>query len=251
VGDAPAVWVEGFRVRAYEVGVHGRLGALDVCNWLQEAAGNHATALGWAVDQLTPRGLTWVLSRLHLRMDVFPRWREEVVVRTWPAGARRVYAVREFTLQRPDGEELGRATTGWMLINLATRRPVRPPAEVEELARNAPPRVIDDPFPRLEGPTPDTTERSFTVRAHDLDLNGHANNVAVIAWTLESLPVDTLASSILSELEIEFRGESRAGDRIAARVEPAALPGTAFLHALARQSDSREVARARTVWKVA
>lgn len=249
VETVPAVWVEPFRVRAYEVGVHGRLGALDLCNWLQEAAGNHATALGWSVDQLAPRGLTWVLSRLHLRMDAFPRWREEVAVRTWPAGAHRLYALREFSVERPDGEVLGRATTGWMLISLASRRPVRPPAQVEELARQAPPRVIEDSFVHLSRPTETTMERPFTVRFHDLDLNRHANNVAVIAWTLESVPAETLATAHLSALEIEFRGESRAGERIASRVQP--IGDGDFVHALARVDDGREIARARTLWRPA
>lgn len=36
------VWSEGVRVRAYEVGPDGAAGMPALCDWLQEAAGNHA-----------------------------------------------------------------------------------------------------------------------------------------------------------------------------------------------------------------
>ena len=81
--EPPAVWEETFRTRAYEVDAGGAASPLTLCNWLQEAAGNHANALGWSVDALAPKGLTWVLSRLHLEIGRLPAWKEVVRVATW------------------------------------------------------------------------------------------------------------------------------------------------------------------------
>jgi len=246
MNDAPAVWSETLRVRASEVGPDGLARPTALADWLQEAAGNHATALGWAVDQLGDRGLTWVLSRLHVRVGTLPRWRAEVQVATWPAGTARAYALREFRLSAADGGELAVGTSGWLLVNLSSRRPVRPPEGIHEMARRTPGRLLDDPFEKLPELASPAHERAFDVRFADLDLNRHVNNVVVIGWALEALPTEVPAGRRLEELEVEFRAESLLGDRVLAQVQ--AADDASFLHRVVRPADGREIARARTRW---
>ena len=246
--DAPAVWTDEYRVRAYEVGADGRATLPAVCNWLQETAGNHATALGWAVDTLRAQGRTWVLSRLHLRLAAVPAWRDEVRVTTWPAGVHRVFALREFRISDGDGRDIGVATTGWLLLDLATHRPLRSLAEVEAIARSAPGRVLDDPFDRLPEAASPASERLVEVRFADLDMNHHANNVSVIAWALEALPEEIALGAACVELEVDFRAEARHGETILVRAEREPGAPGAFRHTLVRAGDRREVARARSLW---
>ncbi len=248
MSEAPSVWTDSYRVRSYEVGARGRASVPQVCNWLQETAGNHATALGWAVDALQAQGRTWVLARLHLRLAGLPGWRDDVRVTTWPAGVQRLYALREFRVEDAGGAELGIATTGWVLLDLATRRPVRSLEAVEAIARHAPGRVLDDPFGRLPEVEAPTSEAIVEVRLADLDMNDHANNVSVISWALEALPGPVVSGASLSELEVEFRAEARRGDRIAVEVQREAGEAPAFRHRLVRVGDQREIARARSVW---
>ena len=166
---------------------------------------------------------------------------------TWPAGAQRLFALREFCLAG-DGGELGRATTGWMVINVATRRPVRVPEDVETIGRSTPPRVLADEFAKLPELERADFERAIEVRYADLDMNGHANNVSVIAWALEALPGEIALGSALSELEVDFRAEALHGDRIVARAQREDGDAPTFRHALVREGDGREIARLRSVW---
>jgi medium-chain acyl-[acyl-carrier-protein] hydrolase len=251
VDQAPPVWTESFRVRAYEVDASGRASVAAVANWLQETAGNHATALGWAVDALRAQGCIWVLSRFHLRLVRQPEWREEVRVATWPSGVHRPYAVREFRITDLSEGELGIATTGWVLLDLATRRPIRPPNALEEMARSTPERVIADPFAKLPEVGRAEGTKTFEVRVSDLDMNRHANNVSVIGWALDALPDEVVLDGSPAELEIEFRAEVVRGDHITVQVQRTSGESAAFLHRLVRESDGREVARARTVWRSA
>ncbi len=241
------MWSETFRVRAYEVDASGRTSVPALCNWLQEAAGNHAASLGWGIEDLHEKGLTWVLSRLHLRLADQPGWHDDVVVSTWPAGVRRLYAIREFRITA-GGRELGVATTAWLLVNVSTLRPARLPAAIDEIARDCPGRTLDDPFeklPELEHPE---FEVALGVRYADLDINRHANNVSLIACTLEPLPDGIAVARMLTELEIEFRAEALHADRLLAAVQGDLGEGWRFLHRLARERDAREIARARSVW---
>jgi acyl-ACP thioesterase len=247
MAEAPAVWCEELRVRSYEVDANGRASVVAVCNWLQEAAGNHATALAWAVDQLHAQGLTWVLSRLHLRLDRIPAWRERVTVTTWPVGSQRLHAVREFRISDGVGV-VGVATSGWLLVNLASRRPVRLPEQIATGWTHTPGRVLDDRFeklPELERPA---YERSLTVGFSDLDMNRHANNVSLIAWTLDAIPEEVVLARTLAELEVDFRAEARHGERLCAHVSAPELDGETFLHRLVHD-DGREIARARSRWR--
>lgn len=245
---SPAVWEQQFEVRAYEVDLRGCLATPTLCDWLQEAAGRHARALGWAIQELEKEGLTWVLSRLHLRLETRPGWGSVVRLMTWPVGAHRLFAVRDFRLLDEEGGEVGVATSGWLLVKLASRRPARPPAEIETMARVAPGRALEDEFARL--PTAEAGEpvASFTARYSDLDVNHHVNNVALVRMVLDAAPGSTLGSHVLAELEVEFRAEVTLGDALQARVVRDEENDSCYLHSLVRVSDRHEVVRARTRW---
>ncbi len=246
--DQPVmVWREGVRVRAYEVGPDGVARMPALCDWLQEAAGNHASALTWGVENLQQRRLTWVLARLHLRVSRWPRWRDDVTVQTWPSGVVRAFAVREFRIDLDD-ESVVVGTSGWVVMDTGSRRPVRPGAALADMVLTTPPRVLDDGFERLPELPPAASAFEVRVGRSDLDLNAHANNVRFVAWALDGLPAAVADTWTLGEMEIDYRAEAREGDLL--MVEAAAGEGPqTWLHRITRPTDGRELARARTRWR--
>ncbi len=233
-----AVHRETFRVRAGEVGPGGVMRLTALLDLFQEAAGNSATSLGWGSDALLAQGRTWVLSRHHLRLHALPSWREDVAVETWPSGVARVFALREFRATRADGTLLAEATSAWLLVAVPSKRPLRQPPEIEAIAAGTPPRVIPDGFEPLPAPG-DAAVRGPATRVgrFDLDLNTHANNVAVFRALLEALP----GTPPPFDLEAEFRGEAFEGDFLEGRSDEAA---GARRVTLVRVADGREIARA-------
>jgi acyl-ACP thioesterase len=182
-------------------------------------------------------------------MHRYPNWRDELHVATWPSGTTRVFATREFRLADRDGNELGAATSGWLLVDLESRRPKRPPQAIVELGESSPPRTFDDPFARLpEAPATPTPHR-VTASFFDLDVNRHVNNVTLIRWAIEAIPAATLASSELAEIEVEFRSEVVAEDAVESNVAATEGPGAEFLHRLVRLADQRDIVLARTAWR--
>jgi acyl-ACP thioesterase len=101
---------------------------------------------------------------------------------------------------------------------------------------------------KLVAPEAPWRERAIEVRHGDLDVNGHANNVAVIGWALEALGDEEL-ERVPAELAVEFRAEAVRGDAIASRARPDPLVRLALAHSLVRRGDAREIARGRTVWR--
>jgi acyl-ACP thioesterase len=233
-----AVHRETFRVRASEVGPGGVMRLPALLDLFQEAAGNSATSLGWGSDVLLAQGRTWILSRHHLRLHALPAWREDLAVETWPSGVHRVFALREFRATRADGTLLAEATSAWLLVAVPSKRPLRQPPEIDAIAAGTPPRVIPDTFEPLVAPAEGAAAGPATrVGRFDLDLNGHANNVAIFRALLEAIP----AAPPPFSLEAEFRGEGFEGDFLEGRSDEAA---GARRIALVRVVDGREIARA-------
>jgi acyl-ACP thioesterase len=236
----PGIFRESFRVRASETGPDARLRLPALFDLFQETAGNHATALGWGSDVLLARGQTWILSRLTLKLEALPAWREEIAVETWPAGVHRLWALREFRVAAGDGTELARATSAWILLAVRSKRPLRQSPEIAEAAKSSPARLIEDPFEPLPAPEAgtDAPGAPFRVTRYDLDLNEHANNVAILRALLAAPP---RAAVPPLTFEADFRGEAFEGDVLDSRI--AEVSGVTRV-LLSRGRDGKEVARA-------
>ena len=242
-------WQETFRIQSYDIGSNGLLRLDALCNFLQESAGGHARELGVAVEQLLRHNTTWVLSRLHVKIHRVPGWRQQLRIHTWPAQVDRRYAVRDFELYIEE-EKMATATTAWLFIDLERKRPIRLPDDIAAFHPNPPVRALADPFSRL--PVPEQVDHETVVQVYyrDLDLNRHTNNVSYVSYCLEALPEPFLHEHAPTELEIEFRNESRRGDRLLSRATLQTDGDRAeVLHQLVHEVSGLEICRAITRWQ--
>lgn len=237
-----------FKVRTYECGADGRATMPTICNYLQEAASVHAEELGFSKSDFDAAGenLSWVLTRMVVKMLRYPEWKDDVTVETFPRGGRRIVAWRDFVVKDASGEVIGLATSEWMIIDLATRRASAIPESVLALVPDMPDSVLGaEPFTaRLRFPQRPEGDAeaplSFRAQNAHIDLNGHVNNVHYIEWLLE--PLRGVAPR---ELEIVFRSETLAGDEVSVEVAAGTAPGEMFHRVFA--ADGKDHAVARTV----
>ncbi len=244
------IWTEAFPVRSYEVTPHGTASVLAVCDYLQEAAGHHAQALGVSMQDLLREGRAWVLAHLRLQVERLPQWGQEVVVETWPSGLDGLYATREFVLHAESSDPIARGTSAWLVIDTEQRRPLRPPRAlhtIETPDRSPPlPHATDD----LPVPTRTDCERSFAVRYHDLDLNRHVNNVRYLEWALETLPPEVHDTYRCTGLTLQFKAETRVHDPVHASARLVEEGSTLRArHCLRRPDADRTLALAATTWE--
>jgi len=237
---------EPFAVHAYEVDAFGTLAVPVLSGYLSEVAGLHAAELGVGLDVLRARGLTWVLVRQRLENPVPVVLGDTIEIETWPSGIDRLVALREFVVRR-GAEEVARATTQWLVLDLATRKPVRP-AEVLDPTfprEPSPPAVALSPGKLPELPEWDFQKR-FHVRYSDIDANLHVTNTSYVAWAIEAVPRELWQSSRLAAVEVQFIAEAHHGAAILSRL--AATGEGAFAHAIVREEDGKELARLVTTW---
>jgi len=243
-------WVEDHVIRSYEVDSCGRLSVVSFCNYMQEAAANHAHALGVSIHQLIQQNVTWVLSRLALRIHFRPEWGETIRVQTWPSGTRGPFSLRDFRLTGGDNRPLGESVTAWLLIDTTTRLPLRRvPFVSERLPHVKAEHPLINDLGKLPGLNGHDHEETFRVRHGDLDFNRHVNNVRYIKWVMGNLPPDILDNAVLTDLEVNYIAEAFSGDRVLARCLKLKEKGLSFLHVILREGNGQELLRAKTAWK--
>jgi medium-chain acyl-[acyl-carrier-protein] hydrolase len=209
-----------FEVRGFDCGYGGPLRTFALANFLQESAGVNATRLGFGMEELHARGWTWMLSRIDLRVDELPRDGERIVVRTWPGGTRKLFALRDFAMSGADGRSLVRAVYAYLIVDMTARRPLRPQSVFGQEPPNpgeAPP-VPDFSF---DIPAALNPAAAFVqpVRSRHIDHNGHANNAHILNWLVDASAEERTEGDgerLLSALRVEFLAEALEGDELEA-----------------------------------
>ena len=127
----PAVYEHHHTVLAEEIDALGHVNNLAYLSWMQAAALAHSAAQGWPASRYHELGTGWVV-RSHQIEYLRPAFAgEEIVVRTWVAGFRKVTSLRRYKIIRPaDDRVLATAATDWAFVNYRTGQPTRVPPEV-------------------------------------------------------------------------------------------------------------------------
>ena len=233
-----------FLVRAGDVDAYGELPLPALAGSLADVAGEHAAELGCGLATLLARGLGWVLVRQRLEALAPVRLGDALEIATWPSGVERLVASREFEASR-GGEVVARASTGWLVFDLAARRAVRPEAVLDPALRPRLP-ALAPMAPRLCVPPPGAPSRRFEVRYADIDANQHVNNGSYLGWALESVPAATWRARRAWAIEAHYLAEAVLGDAVVVRAAPEGEGG--FAHAVVREGDGKELARIATAW---
>lgn len=242
-----SIYETTYTIRTFDVDANGLVRPVTLLGYLQEAASEHMTLLGGSVRALMAEGLTWVLSRVHLRIEHYLKRGNTVTVRTWPSLREGRFTCREFELLDQGGSVVARATTSWAVIDFTTRRPVR--ADRHPPYPLTPRRLIDDNFESL--PVLDTSqaEEHFRVRRSDLDLNRHVNHMVYVGWALDAVP-DELAERLMPvSLEIGFRAEALAGEVVTVSCDCTENEDESLVIHRIASADGRELTRLRTRWR--
>lgn len=194
-----------------------KLSIPDLFAQFMDVATLHAEALGVGAQAMMARGLFWLTVKTKVRILRRPRLLETVTLSTRPLVPEKVRAVREYRLEQ-GGELLAEGKTEWAVVGMADGK-LQPMADVfpAELELGREP-WYPAPFARIR---PDFSETGalgqYRVRATDIDLGGHMNNIAYLRAVLGLLPGRELKALPQGELEIVFRAPCFEGELLTVR----------------------------------
>jgi len=205
-------------VEPFHVDFTGRIFLGILGNHLLNAAGKHSQRRGWGIGALNESRHTWVLSRLCIEMQEYPRQYEDFQVSTWVESVMKLFTNRNFSITRPDGTAYGYARSIWAMIDLDTRKP----CDLFNLYDGDIVNYIVDPEEAIcpiEGHGRFRFKDAELVRTidtyySDVDINGHINSIKYIEHILDLFPGERFARQFIQRFEIAYKMESYLGDKL-------------------------------------
>lgn len=192
-------------LQAYQCDRYGYVRPLILMNELQGCADTHAEMLGCGRTFLTEQNMAWVVTHYLVDILELPREGEELTFSTWPSMKELLRATRDFEIRGADGRLMVRATSQWVLIDMATRRPVRLDAAVPALVQSGA-RAWDRIFCKFPDFVAEKTH-VFKCRFDDIDVNQHINNAVYAVWATESVGYAYRNAHKLRCIELSFKKE--------------------------------------------
>ena len=200
-----------YTITCYEADANQLVRPTAMLDLMQEAANVNASTLGFGYDEMMNSNTAWVLSRIHVKFNSTPRWRDEVNLKTWHKGVSKLFYLRDFILSDKEGNPMVLATTSWLIIDMNTRRLVRNnDLALSDTAMHA----IETPADKVVVPVDIEPElvRKHPVTWSEIDTNGHVNNVKYAVWALDAVKPEDIKERPLKELLINYDAEVMPGD---------------------------------------
>ena len=234
-----------YHIKSYEVDCHGFLRIVSLMNFLQEAAVESADALGFGFEKCRDKGVVWVGSNYLIKISRLPKINEHIIIDTWPAEGKLWGAIRNFTIKDEEDNIIVRATSQWVLIDFARRRPVMLNKYFPEY-NFLDEKVMDDDFHKLSQVENPDTIKDILVRYDDIDINNHVNNAVYPLWASEGLEPDYRMKHIPSEIEVCFKKEALFGEKIVVHTQ---VKSNESFHTILDKNSNAELADVRFIWQ--
>ena len=204
------------RVSECDVNGRWRLGAMLL--EMQEAAGEHSSAVGCGRETLVKMGLAWVVVRMEIQVRRYPSYGEQVRIRTFHRPSHHRFFPRFFQIWDAGGELVACASSLWLLMDLKSRQSVSADRLPQPLPDNS---DMEEPLRWPGGIAPmEAPERRTAYEAvyTDLDANGHVNNTKYADWLCNVLGTEVMTHTPVRELTIHFDHEIRPDQEVELRI---------------------------------
>jgi len=178
-----------------------------------EVATDHANQWGVGYERLIADNHAWVLSRVTVELERYPRVNENYSLTTWIEDYNRHFSQRNLELRDGNGETLGYIRTIWMVIDLSARTSVDI-SQLEYMRGN----ISDRPCPiepqgRLRPISAPTSTTDLTFNYIDCDFNRHVNTVRYMEHLMGQFDMARYDANIVQRMQVAFIKESHYGDQ--------------------------------------
>ena len=200
-----------FEIPPQFVDFQRRIKLSSLIDLILTASGYNADENGFGLRHLKKLDATWVISRLALEMDYFPKQYEKITVETWVQEVHTANTIRNYRVFNEKGEVIGNSTSVWVMINVKTRRPMDLKLlEGIDVFATSESSGIDRPF-KLNAVESETID-SFRVKYSDIDINQHVNTVHYLDWMVNSFTLEEHKAHTIKRVDVNFMNEVVYGD---------------------------------------
>ncbi len=239
-----AIFITDFKVSSAETDMNGRLKIGSLINFLIQAATNSADNLGFGFENLVKQNLFWVFSRLTVEINRPIKWHEKLSVETWPKDITGILFIRDFIVRDINKDIVIKATTGWLAIDIETKRPARVVDSMETdvfIKLKNKHGIIESPEKIKSVDKGEVFE--IESKYYDLDLNKHVTSSRYIDWMMDTLSLDFHKNFYPKKLSVNYIKETKALENISIRKDT--ISENSFLFEGTNQNNNKIAFRGR------
>lgn len=205
-----------FVIDAYLTDFRGRATLPMIGGFMLQAATKHAEQRGFGYHDMTGQQRAWVLSRMAIEIDEYPKNDTVFTINTWVYDVNRLFTERHFLFEDETGLEIGSAKSIWASIDLATRRPTNV-SEMKDLMAY----IHKEKCASIEGMKKIPALKDdfvkvadFIVKYSDIDINKHLNSMKYVEHFVDVFDIEMYESKEISRFEINYIAEGHYGTHI-------------------------------------
>jgi len=206
------IYKQTFLIDDMAVDCYGRLKLSSLLFFTQEVSGKHSNLLGADYDTLALRRLFWAVTRHRVLISRIPTRGETITVETWPMPTTKIAYPRSVVAFDSQGNELFRAISLWVLMDLDQRTMVLPGKSGVIVEGTLTGSELSVPHSVLPKTMSQQTARTVTYSC--LDRNSHMNNTRYLDWIDDLLESSFHSKHTAREFVICYHNEAREGQEI-------------------------------------
>ncbi len=235
-------------LRYYEMDNFGAASPVTMLTLLEETAADHCHSIDVSLYDLERDGIGWVLLSGYMQMYRYPRYKENITIRTWLSKYSAVKGYRENIVFDESGLVIGRTKGLWVFFDINRRRPIEIPEKIRSRWSSCAEECLKHNLTeRIEAISEARRSEQYQVHRYDTDMYKHVNNIRYLHWIVDSMPEEIVKNYYMHTIDGRFVGEAMQGDVINALTADGGQPDS-FTHAVRVDGSDKVCATARTKW---
>ena len=167
-----------FRPSVTDVDLNYKLKPSFVLDCFQIIAEEHAMLLNAGYEYMKSNyNAYWVLSRIFVEIDKYPKYTEKLKFTTWPLEPKSIECIREYIIEQEDGKIIGKGKSMLLIVDADSHK-LKPVKTINMLSLEKFKEETLQNY-RLDKILPETLSESVyeaQIRLSDIDINKHVNN---------------------------------------------------------------------------
>lgn len=219
------IFKETYFLSASEANAEQELSLPILTSKLIDIATAHANSLGIGNPSMEKMNAGWILSRLTIEMNSYPKVNDTYIISTWIESTNRHFSERAFKIYSESGEVFGYARSIWMVMDTVNHTNVGlshltfekewidgtiPPIERQARHSTIVENICGEELPRgIVTATAPVFDYKF--KYCDLDFYRHVNTIRYVTLLLNRFTLEEHDESFVKRLELSFLHEAKYG----------------------------------------
>ncbi len=210
-----AIFEKKYTVQVNDIDFRQQLKLSSLFVYLQDMATEHGYRIGVGRDVLQKKyGIIWVLTRVKVDILRYPRFKEEIIIETWPEQPGKLEFNRNFIIYDKNNNIIAKAISQWVLIDFNTRKLRRSSILEEKFPESNRESAIDCNLGKIKPTGSLVLSYKKTVGYSDIDLNEHLNNAKYIDYIMDCFTIEEHKKHFVKSIEINYLHEALPGETI-------------------------------------